>query len=229
MEVVKAFLISIFIVCSLGTLVLAQQAATATLSGRVLDPNGAVIPGATVAATQKTTGVKRETTTNQDGVFVLSNLSPGEYALRIQAQGFADKVSQSPIVVQVGQTTTLDTELELGAHTTVVDLVSEVPLVETNTSVVNGVINEREIQRLPLNGRNFLELALLIPGNSLAPNFDPTKTNTVVISSAGQLGRGGNVTVDGADDNDDVVGGAVQNISQEAVQDFQVATNRFSA
>jgi hypothetical protein len=216
------------LVCATNARAFAQQPTAATLSGRVTDPNGAVIIGATVRATNIATGAIRETTTNGEGAYALSNLQPGNYGVRINASGFAPKLSGSSLVLQVGQNVTLDTTLEIGVQE-VVDLVGEVPLIDTNSSKVDQVINEKEIESLPLNGRNFLELALLVPGNSPAPNFDPTKTNTVAISSGGQFGRGGNVTVDGADINDDVVGGAVQNISQDAVQEFQIATNRFSA
>ncbi|MFN2533167.1 MAG: carboxypeptidase regulatory-like domain-containing protein [Pyrinomonadaceae bacterium] len=207
----------------------AQQATTATLTGRVLDPNGAVIAGAAVSATRVSTSSRREAVTNDSGVYVLSGLAPGDYKIKIEAKGFTAKTSESPVSLLVGESRTLDVTLQVGGIGETVDLVAEIPLINTITSDVESVINEREIHTLPLNGRNFLELALLIPGNSPAPNFDPTKTNTIVISSAGQLGRGGNITVDGADDNDDVVGGAVQNISQDAVQEFQIATNRFSA
>jgi outer membrane receptor protein involved in Fe transport len=216
----KAFAIFVFafvLAATLATHADAQQPAVATLRGVVTDPNGAVIAGATVKATQLATGTVRETT-------------PGDYELRVDAQGFSAKTAKEPIALRVGQTVTVDVPLEINVNASVtVDLLGVVPLIDTNSSKVDRVIDEREIAELPLNGRNFLELALLTPGNAPAPNFDPTKTNTVVISSAGQLGRGSSVTVDGADTNDDVVGGAVQNISQDAVQEFQVATNRFDA
>ncbi|HEX5732037.1 MAG TPA: carboxypeptidase regulatory-like domain-containing protein, partial [Blastocatellia bacterium] len=207
----------------------AQQPATANLTGRVVDSQRAVIALVNVQATHKATGVRRETASNEEGLFALTNLPPGEYEVKVSATGFAVK-TYSAVTLQVGQSVTLDVALEVGAINIADDFSPPPPeLINRTSAIVDGVINRRAIEGLPLNGRNFLELALLVPGNSPAPNFDPTKTNTVLISSAGQLGRGGSVTIDGADNNDDVVGGSLQNISQEAVQEFQIATNRFSA
>jgi hypothetical protein len=224
-----------FPLCSIALLVavlhqsaFAQQAATATLSGTIKDPNGALVSGAAVTAKHIATGIVRNSVSSDQGAFVITNLAAGAYEVRVQAKGFADKVI-SDVNLQVGHTADIEISVDIAAASGEISELFSNDLVNTTTAVVDGVIRDFEVQNLPLNGRNFLELALLIPGNSPAPNFDPTKTNTLVISSAGQLGRGGNVTVDGADNNDDVVGGAVQNISQEAVQEFQIATNRFSA
>lgn len=220
----------LILVCLLTGSALAQQATKATLTGTVSDPNGAVVAGVNVTATQTATGIRRTTVSNGEGLYVLADLAPGDYEVRVEAKGFLTNVTKTPVPLQVGQTVTLNVPLQVGVNeSVVVDLVPEQAGIDNRDSLVQGVVNTREVESLPLNGRNFLELALLVPGNAPAPNFDPTKTNTVVISSAGQLGRGGNVTVDGADTNDDVVGGAVQNISQEAIQEFQIATNRFSA
>lgn len=206
-----------------------QQAANATLTGTVTDQMGAVVAGTKITATQLATGVSRDTVSNSDGLYVFSNMAPGEYELRLEAKGFARHIITA-VILKVGQTVTINAHLEIGTKTIETDpIVQGPPLIDNSNSVIDGVIGSREVEGLPLNGRNFLELALLVPGNSPAPNFDPTKTNTVVISSAGQLGRGGNVTIDGADTNDDVVGGSIQNISQEAIQEFQIATNRFSS
>jgi hypothetical protein len=230
MKVSVTRIIWAFFLCSITVVSLAQQAATGTITGRVADQNGAVIPNAEVSVKQNATGIVRQTVTNGDGAFAATNLSPGLYELKVSVRGFKTRI-QTNVALEVGQTLTLDAAMEIGVQETITldEGVDMRPLIDDYSSKVDGVINTAEIESLPLNGRNFLELALLIPGNSPAPNFDPTKTNTVLISSAGQLGRGGSVTVDGVDINDDVVGGAVQNISQDAVEEFQIATNRFSA
>jgi len=206
----------------------AQQLGTAVLNGSVSDPQGAVVKAAHVTARRSTTGVARTTVTNEEGLFVFNDLAPGAYEVQVEAQGFA--VFMGRISLEVGQQARLRAALTVEAPTTTLEVQdSHWQGVNTVSSVVDGVVNARQIENLPLNGRNFLELALLMPGNTIAPNFDPTKTNTVVISSAGQLGRGGNVSIDGMDDNDDVVGGMLLNVPEDAVQEFQVATNRFSA
>ncbi|HEY8550686.1 MAG TPA: TonB-dependent receptor, partial [Vicinamibacterales bacterium] len=204
------------------------QTTTATIRGQVSDPQGAPIPTAWVTVTSRGTGLSRTVPAAEDGSFVVSNLPPATADVTVQANGFAP-ARRSGIVLEVGQTVDLDIELTVGGIAEAVDVAASPTAVDTSRSVVDAVIPSTAIEALPLNGRNFLELALLVPGNAPAPNFDPTKSNSVVISSAGQLGRGGNITIDGADNNDDVVGGPLQNVTQESVQEFQIATNRFTA
>jgi hypothetical protein len=224
----KHIFISTVIVFYSVTSAFAQQSITATLGGRVTDTAGAIITGVKVTATQRATGTKRETVTNSEGIYIFTNLTPGEYELVFEKSGFKKHLFQS-YTIQVGQTLAGDLQMEPGQINEFTDLTGEAPLVNTTNALVEGVIKPREISSLPLNGRNYLELALLIPGNTPAPNFDPTKTSSIIISSAGQLGRGGNIMIDGTDNNDDAVGGPLVNISQDAVQEFQIATNRFSA
>ncbi|HEX3253387.1 MAG TPA: carboxypeptidase regulatory-like domain-containing protein [Pyrinomonadaceae bacterium] len=208
----------------------AQQASSATLTGAITDPRGASVSGVTVTATHVATGIKRETTTNETGFYVLSNLPPGDYTVRLKMPGYGTEVERTGVTLKVGQTVTLNVPVQdLILDPVQVQVQEYRPLIDGTNSLIDSVIESREVESLPLNGRNFLELAFLVPGNAPAPNFDPTKTNTVVISSAGQLGRGGNVIIDGVDTNDDVVGGSIQNISQDAIREFQIATNRFSA
>ena len=208
----------------------AQQASSATLTGAITDPNGKALNTVIITATQVATGIQRETETNENGFYVFSNLPPGDYNVHFKLRGFPTEVERTGVSLKVGQTVTLNLPVSIFLTDPVtVDVQAYRPLIDSSNSLIDGVIDSREVESLPLNGRNFLELAFLVPGNVPAPNFDPTKTNTVVVSSAGQLGRGGNVIIDGVDNNDDVVGGSIQNISQEAIKEFQIATNRFSA
>ena len=219
--------LTVFVSCA--SLAFAQQLGSGVISGEVFDPQNAVVRGAKVIVMQKSTGMDRKAATNAAGLFAVNNLAPGMYELKVVAPGFADYVST--IQLEIGQEANVKVRVGVQQQKEVIDIneMDAVPLVETASSTVDGVINSQQIDNLPLNGRNFLELSLLTPGNTIAPNFDPTKNGTVVISSAGQLGRGGNVSIDGMDDNDDVVGGMLLNVPEDSVQEFQVAANRFSA
>jgi hypothetical protein len=206
----------------------AQDAATGVLTGQATDASGAPLAEARVVATRTATGASRETVTDRAGRYTIANLAPGEYRVVVEAPGFAAKTLE-PVVVEVGRRVPLEAVLDVGARAESVTVEERAVAVATSSSLVGGVVAAAQVESLPLNGRNFLELALLLPGNTPAPNFDPTKSNTFALSSAGQLGRGGNITIDGQDNNDDVVGGPLANLPQDAVQEFQMATNRYSA
>jgi hypothetical protein len=202
------------------TIVFAQLGTTG-VSGLVTDTNGAAIANSRVIVKNKATGQTRETTASAEGIYTFQNLPPATYEIRVEATNFAPAVVES-VTLNVGEVPAINVTLKpAGATETVIVTPADALAVDTNTSQVSGVINERTLTSLPLNGRNFLDLAFMIPGNAPAPNYDPTKTTTIEVSSAGQLGRGGN--------NDDVVGGTLQNFPQDGLAEFQIATNRFSA
>ncbi len=207
----------------------AQQSATGSIVGTVTDPSGTPVAHVPITLTNASQGTVHTFTTRTDGMFSFSTLEAANYTLSTpSSSGFAGW--REAVSLDVGQSLNIPVRLDLAGNRTTVEVTSDSQLgVNTTSSDLGGVIESRQIETLPLNGRNYLELAYLVPGNAPAPNFDPTKENTVVVSSAGQVGRGGNVTIDGADNNDDAVGGSLVNIPEDAVQEFQIASNRFSA
>jgi hypothetical protein len=216
-----------FLACLILPLAAAAQLPSSTLNGTVTDPQGAVVAGARVVVTSNATGVSRETTTVGDGGFTVTDLTPGEYTVRVSASGFATSEFKA-VSLDVGRAATLDVSLKIAKTGEVVEVTGAEIAVNTTQSEVQGLVESQTIESLPLNGRNFLELAFLIPGNRPAPRFDPTKTNTLEVSSAGAYGRGGNIIIDGADNNDEVVGGTLMNFPEDGVAEFQIAT-KFTA
>ncbi len=222
-----AVCIALVLECIGGAAAAQQAGASASLSGRVRDPQGGGVE-ARVVIVQAATGTSRETRSDRSGYFSIDGIAPGDVSIVVSAGGFAEwRVAD--IRLEVGQAAEVDVRLRLTALREAVTVSGAASTVDVIDSVVDSVISAPEIESLPLNGRNFLELAFLTPGSSPAPNFDPTKAQSVLVSSAGQAGRGGNITIDGVDNNDDVVGGPLENLPEDAVQEFQVATNRYGA
>src|SRR5918912_1973324 len=208
---------------------LAQTASTGVITGVVQNEKGEVVSNATVRAINIGTNAAREATTSGEGVNEITQLAPGTYRVEVEAQGFSKSVQEN-VVVNVLQRTTVNATLKVDAVTEVVNVTAEnQPLVETTKTDVSGVIDQRRLENLPVNGRSFASLAILIPGATLAPSFDPTKARVGTFSIGGSTGLNLNVTIDGGDNKDNAVGGILQNFSMEGIQEFALSTQRFSA
>lgn len=209
---------------------LPQQAAFAqatnssgAIQGTVTDPTGALVPYAKVTIAEASTGFQKTLTASSAGIYLAGSLAPGKYTVTVVASGFA-KYSRE-IVVQVGETANGDIKLALGNQVTLVTVEGSAVQVDTSGSTVEGVLDRQQIDTLPLNGRNFLDMAQLQPGVQIqdGTSFDPTKNGFASISFGGRFGRTARITLDGVDISDENVGTTTQNVSEDAIQEFQIA------
>lgn len=202
------------------------QAPVGSIAGVVTDPSGALVRGATVTAISSSTGATRTGTSDDQGFFVITTLKPGEYLLKIASKGFAEFVAPQ-VVVEVGQTARVDASLTVQAVNESVEVTGASVAVDTSQTAVGGVVNLRQINELPLNGRNYLELARLQPGVEIQEgrSFDPTKSRYTGVSMGSRNGREARITIDGIDAVDEHVGTTTLNISQDSIQEFQVSVS----
>jgi hypothetical protein len=208
---------------------LAQARLTgADLSGVVTDPSGAAVPEATLTVTHLETNVARTVRTDAHGRYQAAALPPGRYRVAVAAAGFA-AARRDELVLVLGQAAQLDFPLELAGTQEEVTVTAAAALVDPTSSAVASVVGPQQIEGLPINLRNFLSFSVITPGvtNDRTPQQGASATSG--LSFGGQRARSNNIMVDGLDNNDPIVGAVRATFSQEAIQEFQVLTNSYSA
>jgi hypothetical protein len=216
-----------FMILALCAIGLAQSTVTGGIGGKVTDPQGAVVPNATVTATNVGTNQEVTATADDDGGFRLSNLQPGTYNVKVSGSGFAE-FTQPNVVVEVGRVTTLNVPLGIAGATETVEVSAEAPVINTTAPDVSTNINQTSINELPINGRRASDFVLLTPASVPDGPFG-------LISFRGISGLLNNSTVDGGDNNQSFhseergrtrIGYVV---SASAIREFQVNTSNYSA
>ncbi|HSK44697.1 MAG TPA: TonB-dependent receptor [Candidatus Binatia bacterium] len=207
--------------------------ASGDIRGTVTDPSGAVVSGANVTATDLAKGIKHTVATDNNGQYRLTGLQPAAYSLSVSKTGFQSEVAKN-VVVNVGQTSTVDFPMKVSQVSEQVEVTAEPPVVETERGAQANVVTEQTIRDLPINRRDYLTFTLLAPAVSdstrLASDQDyrVKQTPQSGLSFYGSNGRGNSVTVDGGEVNDDA-GGVRLNMSQDAVQEFQINRSNYGA
>jgi len=207
--------------------------ASGDIQGTVTDPSGALVPKATITVTDPQTGLQRTAVTDATGQFRVPNLAPATYDVSVRVPGFANSVRKG-VVVSIGRTVISDFPLKVSQVATQIAVASEAAVVDTERSSQADSVSERYITDLPIGRRDYLTFTLLMPGvsnsNTIASNADfrVKQTPQSGLSFYGSNGRGNSVTVDGGEANDDA-GGVRLNVSQDAVQEFQINRSNYSA
>jgi hypothetical protein len=226
------------LLCFIPSLPALAQTATAELSGNITDASGAVVAKANVKATNAATGISRETMSSPTGTYLFTILQPGLYNLSVEAPGFR-KTVQNGIELQVNQHAEINIQMQVGQVTETVEVTSTAPLLEAESSTLGTVVNTQLTEELPLNGRNFVQLATLSPGvngtgYSVSGTImsgtrpDDRRPGTEIFSNGNREGSN-DFLYDGVDDNDRLTLSIVLRPGVEAIKEFKVQTNLYSA
>ncbi len=201
---------------------------TGTVTGTIKDPSGAVIPKAHVIVTNEETNAARSAQTNDDGDYTVALLPIGRYRVAVERAGFRRSVLRG-VIVDVDQTVRVDFALHVGSVTEEVRVTDTPPIVQTDTSTLGQVVNERLVEDLPLNQRNFLSFALLVPGAQLPTQGSENSTQGGSFNVNGARDQSNNFMLDGVDNNDPYLNQYVALPSIDAIQEFKVQSGDYSA
>jgi hypothetical protein len=201
---------------------------TGTITGTVIDPSRAVVPRAKITVLEMDTNATRDTRTNEDGDYTVALLPVGRYRVSVEKSGF-HKSFYSDVTLDVDQTARVDFVLEIGPVASEVEVKDTPPLVQTDTSTLGQVLNGRQVRELPLNERNFLSFALLVPGSHSATEGSQNSTQGGAISVNGAREQSNSFLLDGVDNNDPYINQYVALPSVDAIQEFKVQSSDYSA
>jgi Carboxypeptidase regulatory-like domain len=208
------------------------RSSSADLTGAVLSPTKSVIPGATITTTNLATGLTRVVTTDSGGNYRIPLLPPGQYEVKAEVSGYNTQIKKG-ITLTVGQIAVINFEMTIGVTGEVEVIDTDAPVVETERTHQASTVNQKSINNLPINGRNFLDFTKLTPGvveeSPAIASVQAAALTTSGLSFSGQNGRANTVLIDGVDNNDVSSNGVRPTISQEAVDEFQINRSSFNA
>ena len=220
---------TLFLVCVCLLLASRVTAQDGKITGRVTDSQGGILPSATVIATHVATGIRTTLLANASGIYVFPSLPPGGYTVAVSLGGFRSFIREN-LVLLAGLTLSVDATLELAGVEEAMTVTVESSMIQLRESKVGGVVEQIQIENVPINERNVQELALLVPGAKPVRQFDPTKARVPAIGfGTSVVGREVLFTLDGGDNTDDAVGGMLQQVSMDSIQEFEVVTARMKA
>ena len=220
----------VVVFCFVSSTFLLAQSTGGRILGQVADPSGAVLADVKVLLVNEATGTTREVKTSDNGDYVLVEVQPGSYRVEFENRGFKKSVHKN-VLVEVNQVITLNATLTIGGTQEVVEVTAEAPLVETTSTQMGAVVNQRAVSQLPLNARDTYQLLQLQPGVQSQTGSDLFygSNNAGVVSVNGGRGRSNNFSVNGGDANDQFANLPAVQPTPDSIEEFRVLTNTFDA